>query len=257
MKKLTTYHFEHEDLKSYPEEEFLIIYLKQNAFEIVTDLSESSHLFGLLTRVENDEKMKGVFIYNQPGCYSEQEYEAYLKRILKIKESEEMHLAAAHNSQSIRKRQINILNQFILNAIKMQKIVIIGLQGCVVTPFFGASLAGDLRFVSDDMRFSLAHLSFGLHPTGALPYLLPRYVGINRAKDFLFRGGSISAEQAQKLGIINQVFPRATFLESCLAELKKLQRIDHHLIKITKQLMNIYAEELERYFEFESRISFF
>jgi enoyl-CoA hydratase/carnithine racemase len=257
MEKLTTYHFEDEDLKSYPEEEFLIIYLKQNAFEIVTDLSESSHLFDLLERVEKDAAMKGVFIYNHPGCYSEEEYEAYLKRILKIKESEEIDLFTAHHSQSIRKRQINILNQFILNAIKMQKLVIIGLQGCVVTPFFGASLGADLRFVSENMRFSLAHLSFGLHPTGALPYLLPKFIGINRAKDFLFRGGDISAEQALKLGLINQIYPRDTFLDNCLAELKKLQRIDHHLIKITKQLMNTYAGELERYFEFESKISFF
>jgi 2-(1,2-epoxy-1,2-dihydrophenyl)acetyl-CoA isomerase len=201
--------------------------------------------------------MKGIFIYNHPDCYSEEEYKAYLKRILKIKESEESDLSAAHSSQSIRKRQINILNQFILNAVKMQKLVVIGLQGCVVTPFFGASLGGDLRFASENMYFSLAHLTFGLHPTGALPYLLPRFTGINRAKDFLFRGGNISAEQALKLGLINQIFPQATFWEDCREELKKLQRIDPHLIKITKQLMNIYADELERYFEFESKISFF
>lgn len=257
MKKLTTFTFEDEDLKSYREEEFLIIEIKQNAFEIVTDLSESSHLFDLLTLTENAPDMKGILLINHPGCFGEAEYEAYLKRILKINAGETMDWQAAHEGRSIRKRQINILNQYILNSLRAQKLIIVGLQGEVVTPFMGGSLAADIRFASEDMSFSLAHLTFGLHPSGALPYLLPRYLGISRAKDLLFRGGRISAQKALDLGLINQIFSAGNFLEACLAELKKLQRLDLRVIKITKQLMNIYSEELARYFEFEAKVSFF
>ena len=257
MKKLTTFTFEDEDLKSYREEEFLIIEIKQNAFQIVTDLSGSSHLFDLLDLTENHSDMKGVLLVNHPGCFGEAKYEDYLKKILRINAGEKMDLLAAHESQSIRKRQINILNQFILNSLRMQKLVIVGLQGDVVTPFMGGSLAADIRFGSQDMSFSLAHLTFGLHPSGALPYLLPRYLGISRAKDLLLRGGKIPAEGAMKLGLINQILPAENFLEACITEVKKMQRIDLRLIKITKQLMNIYSEELARYFEYEARVSFF
>lgn len=257
MKKLTSFVSENADLRSYPEGDFLIIEIKQNAFEIVTDLTESSHLFDLLALVNNDPEMKGVFLVNHPGCFSEAEYEAYLRKILKIKDEEEVDSLTTHDRKSIRKRQINILNHFILSAFKMQKLIVIGLQGCVVTPFMGASLAADLRFASEDMSFSLAHITFGLHPSGALPYLLPKYVGLSRAKDLLFRGGQIDAKEALKLGLVSEILPTENFPQACIQELKRMPPIDLHLIKITKQLMNIYAGELEHYFEFESKISFF
>ena len=257
MKKLTSFVSENADLKSYPEGDFLIIEIKQNAFEIVTDLTESSHLFDLLSLVDSDPTMKGVFIVNHPDCFSETEYEAYLRKVLKIKNEDEVDGLSALDRQGIRKRQINILNHFILSAFKMQKLIVIGLQGCVVTPFMGASLAADLRFASEDMSFSLAHITFGLHPSGALPYLLPKYIGLSRSKDLLFRGGRIDSKEALKLGLVSEILPTENFPQACIQELKRMPPIDLHLIKTTKQLMNIYAGELEHYFEFESKISFF
>lgn len=257
MKKLASYTFEDADLKSYLQEDFLAIHIKQNAFEIVTDLSESSHLFDLLELVEGDEKVKGVFIFNTPGIFGEEEYDAFLRKVFGLKADDPFSKIAAYDKQGVRKRQINILNHFITSTLATSKLIVLGLQGCVVTPFFGASLAADLRFGSPDMGFCLAHVKYGLPPTGALPYFLPRFLGLNHAKDLLFRGGKISAQQALELRLINQIVPGGNFVQECLEILRGMTHADAKFIRITKQLTNTYARELENYLEFESRILFF
>ena len=128
-----------------------------------------------------------------------------------------------------------------------------GLQGSVVTPFFGASLAADLLFATEDMQFTLAHLKYGLHPTGALPYLLPKYIGVNKAKYYLYRGGHISSNEALSLGLINKVYSSNSFLNNCLSEIRSIITNDVEVLKITKKLININADEIIKYFEYESK----
>lgn len=257
MKKLASYTFEDADLKSYLQEDFLVIHIQQNAFEIVTDLSESSHLFDLLELVAEDEKVKGVFIFNSPGIFGEEEYDAFLRKVFDLKADDPFSKIATYDKQGIRKRQINILNHFITSTLANSKLIVLGLQGGVVTPFFGASLAADLRFGSSDMSFCLAHVKYGLPPTGALPYFLPRFLGLNHAKDLLFRGGKISAQQALELRLINQILPGENFAQECLEILRGMKHADTKFIRITKQLTNTFARELENYLDFESRILFF
>ena len=153
----------------------------------------------------------------------------------------------------MRLRQINILNHFILEITKLSKIVVMGLQGCVVTPFFGLSLAADLRLVSDNFMVLFSHIKYGLHPSGALPYFLPKYIGLNHTQELLYMGGSISAKKARELGLINQIFPEKDFHHLCLDAIEILSNRHPNLIRSTKQLLNINITDLEKYFEHESK----
>ena len=87
-----------------------------------------------------------------------------------------------------------MIDRIILRLIELKKITYIGLQGEVVTPFFGASLSFDFRFASRDMCFSLAHSQYGLHASGALPFFLPRFLQYSQAIEIIlekqpFKGG--------------------------------------------------------------------
>jgi enoyl-CoA hydratase/carnithine racemase len=253
MNKLQSLNFEDEDLHAFVQQNILIIHIKKNAFEIVTDLSESDHLFALLDLAEKKTEIRAIFIYNTSGVFDDLAYDSFLRKIFNLqKESDETNFANI-SDQSARKRQINILNHFISYALNYKKILTIGLQGGVVTPFFGASLACDLRFVTPDMKYSLAHLKYGLHPTGALPFLLPQFIGYNSARYYLYKGGTISAEQALKIDLVSKILPSESFVEQCLSTLKTITRYDTEVMTITKKLLNTRADDLQKYFEFEAK----
>jgi len=253
MKRLTSFIFEDEDIKSYLENEILIVNIKKNAFEIGTDLAESAYLFEILDMAEKSPEVKAVFTYNNPGTFGDDEYEIFLKKIFKIENGNANKNFGDIEDQSLRIRQINILNHFINHSVNFKKILVMGLQGGVVTPFIGASLAADLRFASKDMQFSFAHLKYGLHPTGALPFLLPKHIGLSKSKYLLFRGGKINAQEALNMNLVNKVFDQENFLESSLNEIQDLIKHDNEILIITKKLFHINPEELQKYFEYETQ----
>ena len=142
----------------------------------------------------------------------------------------------------------------ILKISDYKKIVIFALNGCIVTPFFGASLAADFRFASEESGYCLAHFKYGLHPSGGLPFFLPRFVGQSKATEILFGGKNITAKDAFKLNIINKIFPVEDFENKCLEEATVLSKIDNSVVRLTKRLISSYHEELEKYFNIEGKM---
>jgi enoyl-CoA hydratase/carnithine racemase len=250
---LTGLEFEDDDIKSFMREDVFVINIKQNAFEVGTDLSESAYVFELLEMAEKSAQAKIVFLYNSPGCFGEEAYDTFLRKIFKTEDNNSIHSINKIEDHTLRIRQVNILNHFIAMACSYKKILVMGLQGSVVTPFFGASLAADLRFASDDMEFSLAHLNYGLHPTGALPFLLPKHIGLSKSKDLLYRGGKISAREALSLNIVNKIFPKEKFFDLALQEISQIIKHDNSILCITKKLFHVKEDELMEYFEFETQ----
>jgi enoyl-CoA hydratase/carnithine racemase len=136
---------------------------------------------------------------------------------------------------------------------EFKKPIIMGLCGEVVTPFMGASLTADMRFCSENMYFSLSHMKYGLHASGALPFFIPKYVGQSKAAEILYKGGIIGAKEAAKLDLINDIFPVKDFENKCIIEAKKLCKINSSVLQSTRYLLNHYSEDLNKYLELESK----
>ena len=128
------------------------------------------------------------------------------------------------------------------------------LQGNIVTPFFGSSLSMDFRYASEDMSFSLAHLKYGLHPSGALPFFLSRYLNHSKAIEILFKCEKLTAKEALDLGLISAILPTEDFENHCLKEVEKICHLDTRVIHATKLLANFSRVELRNYFDIESAL---
>lgn len=78
-------------------------------------------------------------------------------------------------------------------------------------PAFGAgfalALAADMVLASPTARFSMAYLRLGLVPDMGSLYLLPRSVGLQRAKDLMFSARTITAEEAHAMGVVLEIHP--------------------------------------------------
>ena len=69
-------------------------------------------------------------------------------------------------------------------------------------------LACDLVVMADTARLIEVFVRRGIMPDAGGAYLLPRLVGLHRAKELMFLGDDVSAEAAERLGIANRVVPR-------------------------------------------------
>lgn len=67
----------------------------------------------------------------------------------------------------------------------------------------GLALSADVVVASKGAKFVPAFMSVGLIPDFGLLYILPRIIGMRRAKEILFAAKTIEAKEAVELGLVN------------------------------------------------------
>ena len=89
----------------------------------------------------------------------------------------------------------------------IQKPVIAAVNGPAVGLGFIISLYCDLRFASETARFGTAFAKRGLIAEYGLAWMLPRLIGPANALDMLFSARLVDANEALRMGLVNQVYP--------------------------------------------------
>ncbi|MET1075238.1 MAG: enoyl-CoA hydratase-related protein [Umezawaea sp.] len=100
------------------------------------------------------------------------------------------------------------------------------------------ALACDLVVAVEGARFIEVFVRRGLVPDGAGAWLLPRLIGLQKAKEMMFFGDAVPAAEAERLGLVNRVVP-ADELEKVAAEwAARLATGPTRSIGLTKALLN-------------------
>jgi enoyl-CoA hydratase len=94
----------------------------------------------------------------------------------------------------------------------------------------------DIIIASDDAQFVDPTVSFGVD--GVEFFAHPWEMGVRKAKEFLFTSDWISAEEAHRLGMVNQVVPREQLQEAALAMAQKITKKSLFALKLTKEAVN-------------------
>ncbi len=90
---------------------------------------------------------------------------------------------------------------------RVHKPTIARVDGDAVGAGLGLALGCDLIVASDRARFSMIFTRRALSPDNGTSWLLPRLVGMARAKELAFFGEVVGAEEARRLGLVNRVVP--------------------------------------------------
>ncbi|MBI1352239.1 MAG: enoyl-CoA hydratase/isomerase family protein [Actinomycetales bacterium] len=69
------------------------------------------------------------------------------------------------------------------------------------------ALCCDLRIAADDAKLGQPEILLGIIPGAGGTQRLPRLVGVARAKDLVFTGRHVKADEALQIGLVNQVVP--------------------------------------------------
>ncbi len=85
--------------------------------------------------------------------------------------------------------------------------VIAAVKGETAGAGLGLALAADIRIASSDAVFSFPEARLGLPPFFGASQRLYKTVGVGRAKEILFTGRTVNAEEALRIGLVNKVVP--------------------------------------------------
>jgi 2-(1,2-epoxy-1,2-dihydrophenyl)acetyl-CoA isomerase len=87
----------------------------------------------------------------------------------------------------------------------LQKPTVAAVNGVAAGAGVSIALACDLRVVARRSSFMLAFSQLGLVPDLGIAYLLPRLIGLARAKELLLTRDRLTAEEAQEFGLVTEL----------------------------------------------------
>lgn len=119
-----------------------------------------------------------------------------------------------------------------------EKPVIAAVSGTAAGIGAHLAFACDLVIAAEGVRFIEVFVRRGLVPDGGGAYLLPRMVGIQKAKELLFFGDDIAATEALALGLVNRVVPADDFEGAVDEWAGRLAVAPTRALALTKALVN-------------------
>jgi 2-(1,2-epoxy-1,2-dihydrophenyl)acetyl-CoA isomerase len=129
--------------------------------------------------------------------------------------------------------------QRIVRAIwELDKPVVAAVNGIAAGGGAQLALVCDLVIAASSARFVEIFVKRGLAVDSGGAYLLPRLVGLARAKELVFFGEPIDASEAQRIGLVNRVVPDAELASAAREWAEKLASGATRAIGASKLLMN-------------------
>ncbi|KAL0348574.1 UNVERIFIED_CONTAM: putative enoyl-CoA hydratase 1, peroxisomal [Sesamum angustifolium] len=116
---------------------------------------------------------------------------------------------------------------------RCKKPIIGAINGFAVTAGFEIALACDLLVASKEAKFMDTHARFGIFPSWGLSQKLSRIIGPSRAREVSLTAMAVTAEQAERWGLVNHVVEGSELL-------KKARQIAEAIIKNNEDLVLRY-----------------
>ncbi|MHB8633595.1 MAG: 3-hydroxyacyl-CoA dehydrogenase/enoyl-CoA hydratase family protein [Thermoplasmatota archaeon] len=102
--------------------------------------------------------------------------------------------------------------------------VIMAVNGPALGGGLELALAGDVLYGCERTQLALPEVGLGIHPGFGGTQRLPRRVGVGRAKDMVFTGRTVGAQEALSMGLLDGVVPAGELVEHCVALARRIAK---------------------------------
>jgi len=126
----------------------------------------------------------------------------------------------------------------ILELTRVGKPVLAAVNGYAVGAGFSLALMCDLIYAAESAKFGMAFVKVGAIPDCGALYFLPRLVGLQKAKELVFSGNNISASEAKRVGIVNDLFADEDLLDKTIALAAQLAEGPAVALAQAKEILN-------------------
>ena len=124
---------------------------------------------------------------------------------------------------AVEAEQSSSYGQAVLDLIEnLGKPVIAAVNGYALGGGCETAMACTIRLAAEHAKFGQPEVTLGLIPGGGGTQRLPRLVGKGRALQLILSGGMIDAQEAHRIGLVNEVVPAGDLLTRAEAILKQI-----------------------------------
>lgn len=177
---------------------------KNNAF----DEPMMSEIDDAINDVAQDKEIRVVVITGAGKAFCAGGDVSYLQTLMENRS----HIARTVIGDVVRRS--GTMPTVVLKIRQMMKPVIAAVNGIAAGGGMGLALACDMRIVSDKARFSTVFIKRGVIPDCAATYNLPRLIGMAKACELVLMGNVISAQEAERIGLVNKVVPHDELMKA-------------------------------------------
>ena len=141
-------------------------------------------------------------------------------------------------------------NPLVLQMRSLRKPVVVAVNGVAAGAGANLALAGDVVFAAQSAKFIQAFSKIGLIPDTGGTLTLPRLAGFAKASAWMMLADSVSAEEAERHGLIYRVVADEALADEAMAVAQKLSAMPTEALALTKEALNAtvfhgFAEQLE------------
>jgi 2-(1,2-epoxy-1,2-dihydrophenyl)acetyl-CoA isomerase len=147
-------------------------------------------------------------------------------------------MRARRHSAAEGRGRVQALNRMVLRLADFPRPTIAMVDGFAVGAGTNLALCCDLIVASDRARFGEVFWKIGLVPDGGGTWLLPRAIGMARAKELIFTADVIDAAEAARIGLVNRVVPAADLERVTRALAERIAAAPPAVLRMAKHMLN-------------------
>jgi len=140
---------------------------------------------------------------------------------------------------SMSAREYSQIGQRVLSLIEnIEKPVIAAVNGFALGSGCELAMACDMRIASEKAKFGQPEVKLGLIPGHAGTQRLARLVGAAKAKELIFTGEMIDAQEALRIGLVNKIVAPESLLDEAKNLAKRIMEVGPTAVRIAKTVIN-------------------
>ncbi|HLY68664.1 MAG TPA: enoyl-CoA hydratase-related protein [Puia sp.] len=141
-------------------------------------------------------------------------------------------------------------NPIVTRIRNMEKPVVCGVNGVAAGAGANIALSCDVVLAAYSASFVQAFSKIGLIPDSGGTFILPRLIGLQKASALMMLGDKVSAQEAERMGMVYKIFPDEAFGEESMKIAITLSEMPTKGLAYTKQalnasLINSFEEQLK------------
>jgi enoyl-CoA hydratase/carnithine racemase len=215
---------EYKDIEVIREDRIAFITL--NRPEVLNALSETmkAELIHALKETEDDDAVRVVILTGRGRAFCAG---ADLNRFVAFQKSDKDH------KRKTRFGSLDLPRTFI----QYPKPIIAAINGPSYGFGFTVTLTCDIRLASERAKFSCAFVRIGVTPEFCSTYFLPRLIGYGKAAELVFTARPFDADEALKIGAINQIVPHHRLIPEAKKMAEQIASLPPTAVRKSKEIL--------------------